>query len=74
MIDKLIDDLRSITSNFLFIEYYSHEECDCYKIMNEYTKYKSDKIVLCKVSDGFEKALTLAIVHIEKKKQAFFLN
>lgn len=71
MIDRKILQLRELTSNFLFIEYYSHTSCDMYKILNEYTKYKADKLVLCKVSDGIERALDLALLHITKRKNDF---
>lgn len=71
MIDKKILQLRELTSNFLFIEYYTHTSCDMYKILNEFTKYKTDKLVLCKVTDGIEKALDLALIHITKRKAEF---
>jgi hypothetical protein len=69
-IDNKIDELRDVTSNFLFIEYYSHTQCDMWKIMNEYTHYKSDKLVLCQVDEGIEKALDLAIKEISSRKVA----
>lgn len=72
-IDNKIKQLRSITSNFLFIEYYSHKESDCWKIMNEFTRYNNDKIVLCKLDEGIEKAIDLAISHISDRKQTFEL-
>lgn len=43
-------------SNPIFIEYYSHLDCNCYKIKNPWTKYKEEVIVLCPVKDGYEKA------------------
>ena len=70
-IDDKILNLIDLTSNFLFIEYYSHENCDMYKILNEYTHYNKDKIVLCKVSDGIELAVDLAIEQILKIKSEF---
>jgi len=39
-------------ANPIFIEYYPHEQCDCYKVKNPWTDYAEHKIVLCKVSDG----------------------
>ena len=71
MIDEKIKQLRAITSNFLFIEYYSHTECEMWKILNEYTAYRQDKIVLCRFDEGIEKALDLAIEHIGKRKLEF---
>ncbi len=72
MIDQKIKQLREITSNFLFIEYYSHTDCDMYKILSEFTKYNEEKLALSPVDDGIEKALDLAIEHIGKKKEKFF--
>ena len=46
--------------NPIFIEYYSHTNCDCYKIDLPWTKYKRETVVLGPVSDGFEAALIVA--------------
>ena len=70
-IDILIGDLFKITSNFIYAEYYSHTDCVMWKIDNEYTKYAKDKIVLCPVSEGIEKALVLALAMIAKHKNEF---
>jgi hypothetical protein len=70
-IDDKILDLINLTSNFLFIEYYSHENCEMYKILNEFTNFNKDKLVLCKVSDGIELAIDLAIEQIKKRKLEF---
>jgi hypothetical protein len=70
-IDKKIKELREITSNFLYIEYYTHENSECWKINDEFTKYNQDKLVLCKLDEGIEKALDLAIEHISKRKLQF---
>lgn len=72
MINKKITQLHEITSNFLYIEYYSHENTECWKIDNEFTKYRSDKLVLCRLDEGIEKALDLAIEQIGKKKSEFY--
>ena len=72
MIDKKILELRKLTTNFLFIEFYSHEGCDMYKILNEYTDYREDKFVLCKVDDGIEEALDMAIKYIGERKKRFY--
>lgn len=71
IIDTKIDELRGYTSNFPFIEYYSHTHDQMYKILNEYTPYREEKIVLCSVAEGFEKALDLANAVISKKKREF---
>lgn len=73
-IDKKINELRKYTENFLFIEYYSHTQCEMYKILNPYTHYKQDKVVLCPVEDGIAKALDKAIKHIAEQKIMFELG
>jgi hypothetical protein len=65
-IDRKVETLRKLTCNFLFIEYYTHTGCDMYKIKNEWTRYSEDKLVLCPVSEGIEKALDLAIIAVKK--------
>ena len=71
MIDEKITKLREITSNFLYIEYYSHEQTECWKIDNEFTAYNRNKLVLCRLDEGIEKALDLAIEHIGERKLEF---
>jgi hypothetical protein len=46
--------------NPIFVEYYSHEKCDCYKIKLPWSKYAEEKVVLCKVSEGMEYAKLVA--------------
>ncbi len=46
--------------NPIFKEYYSHESADCYKINLPWSEYKEEKVVLCKASEGYEYARTLA--------------
>ncbi len=55
-----------------FVEYYPHTRCDMYKILNPYTLYVQEKVVLSPVSEGFERALNLAITEITSRKQKFF--
>lgn len=45
--------------NPIFIEYYQHEKCDCYKVRNPFTAYAEHKLVLCRVDDGIDKARQL---------------
>lgn len=63
--------LKKITDEFPFIEYYPHTDCDMYKIRNEYTDHKEHKIVLCKATEGIEKALNIALKEIKKRKRSF---
>lgn len=49
-----------------FIEYYSHNEGECYKILNPYTKYSQEKVVLCSIREGFMKALEKAFPIAQK--------
>ena len=46
--------------NPIFIEFYTHTNSDCYKIKNPWPRFGVEKMVLCPVSDGFEKARNLA--------------
>lgn len=71
-IEQLVKELYEITDNFPYIEYYSHENGDCFKIDNEYTQYAKDKIVLCKVSEGIKIALALAVKTIKNRKDNYF--
>lgn len=49
-----------MNKNPIFIEYYSHLGCNCYKILNPWTKYSADVRVLCPVSEGIGRATVLA--------------
>lgn len=55
--------------NPIFPEYYSHEGCECYKILNPFTEYAEEKIVLCRVDEGIERAKCEAsrIIHVKLK-------
>jgi hypothetical protein len=46
--------------NPIFIEYYSHEGCDCYKVLIPWSNFSQEKLVLCRVDDGIEVAKALA--------------
>ncbi len=52
--------------NPIFIQYYSHEGCDCYKINLPWTKYARETMVLCPVSEGYESAKRIAQAVIVK--------
>jgi len=71
-IDVKILELRKLTSNFLYIEYYSHTNCECYKLDNEYTKFRKDALVLNTVEEGIEAALDLAINLITRCKHEYY--
>jgi hypothetical protein len=45
----------------IYVEYYSHEKEDCYKIDLPWGDYKIHTKVLCKKSKGYEFAKTLAV-------------
>lgn len=64
--------LDYLCGNMVFLEDYSHENAVCWKILNPFTRYASDKLVLCKMDEGIEKALILAIEHIGNRKTEFF--
>lgn len=70
-LDLKLEELCRLTSNSLFVEYYPHTREKMYKILNEYTLFAEDKIVLCPVSEGIYKALDMAITAITEKKQTF---
>lgn len=64
--------------NPIFIEYYPHEQCDCYKINLPWPKFAMETVVLCPVSKGIQLAKTIAtgvlmnhihnILNIEEKE------
>ena len=68
-IDDKIKRLLNITTEFIFIEYYPHTKVDMYKILNEYTEYGQEKLVLCSIDDGIELALNSAYKQILEKKK-----
>lgn len=67
-IDEKIAGLREITSEWLFMEYYSHSDAIMWKINNEFTCFARSTVVLCKVSEGIELALDNAIEYLTKAK------
>ena len=72
VIDSKVNQLLSLTDEFIFPAYYSHEGKAMWKISNVYTKYASETFVLCGVDEGIEKAIDLAIEHISKAKDKFY--
>lgn len=43
--------------NPIFIEYYPHTNCKCYKIKLPWADYTEEKVVLCSVTAGIGKQM-----------------
>lgn len=56
----------------IYIAEYPHEKEPCYKIDLPYPKFSRDTIVLCKVSEGQQKAIRLAKEAVEKHLKEVF--
>lgn len=56
-----------MNTNPIFIEYYPHEGCECYKVKNPWTEFREEKMVLCPVADGIERATILAAQVLTQK-------
>ena len=56
----LCSALPGQNKNPLFIEFYPHTKCDCYKINLPWTKYHCHTLVLCDVSKGLAHAQRIA--------------
>jgi hypothetical protein len=63
--------LLSLSDEFIFPAYYPYTGKKMYKILNIYTKYRPETLVLCGVDEGIETAIDLAIEHISKAKDKF---
>jgi hypothetical protein len=72
VIDSKVNQLLSLSDEFIFPAYYSHTGKTMWKISNVYTKYGSETLVLCGVDEGIETAIDLAIEHISKAKDKFY--
>ena len=70
-IDKKIEELLEYT---LQLPYVIHDTDGklIYLIKNFYTDEDDDVIILCPISDGFEKAIDLAIKEIKAKREFYF--
>jgi len=44
-----------------YVQYYSHEQADCFKADKLNSEYLKDTMVLCKVSEGFSKAIEILL-------------
>jgi hypothetical protein len=71
-IDKKINELLSLTDDFVFPAYYSHANKKMWKISNVYTNANPETLVLCGLDEGIETAIDLAIEHISKAKDKFY--
>ena len=71
-INNKINQLLSLSDEFIFPSHYSHTNKLMWKISNVYTKYGGETLVLCGVDEGMEKALDLAIEHISAAKEKFY--
>jgi len=58
--EPLCSALTGQNKNPLFVEFYPHTECDCYKINLPWTKYHRHTLVLCEASKGLVHAKQLA--------------
>ncbi len=71
-IEELTKELLEMTGDiFVYPEFFPHEDKIMWKINNPFTKLREDKLVLCAVEDGLEKALTVAVAKISKRKNQF---
>jgi len=71
-IENLIKDLIQNHGTIPYVEYYSHEGGDCFKIDNPYTDVRKETLVLCSCNETFLSALIAAKTLLDKKKVAFF--
>ena len=46
--------------NPIFVEYYSHEGCNCYKLKMPWPRYAEENVVLCREDAGFARAREIA--------------
>ena len=67
-IESLTTELIELSGNYMFPEYYSHRGKLMWKILNPYTSYQEEKLVLCPVEEGLLKSLVLAIFKISEAK------
>lgn len=70
-----MNDLERYMKCPIYIDYYPHERCDCYKIDMPYTTYKQETKVLCRVDEGIELARQRAKEHLFKRiEESLTLN
>lgn len=71
-VDVKVKELFKLTTNFIFSEYYSHTGKMMWKILNPFTNYKEEVLVLCDIDESIETALDLAIESIKKSKNRWY--
>ena len=71
-LNKKIRELVELNGDFLYTEYYSHEQKVCWKINNNFTYFNKDVIVLGTLEEDFMTILEKAINVIQKSKSEFF--
>lgn len=64
---------RPKTMNPIYIEYYPHENAQCYKINLPWTKYRKYIRVLCRVDEGIDLAMQRAREAIAEHLEESFL-
>ena len=62
MVTPLCPQRKGQNHNPLYIDFYSHRRCYCYKIDLPWTKYGLHTVVLCDVSEGLELAKKRAVM------------
>lgn len=73
-LNEKIRELVELNGDFLYTEYYSHEQKVCWKINNNFTYFNEDIIVLGAIEEDFMMILEKAINIIQKRKDDFFKN
>jgi len=71
-IEEKVRHLVDLNNEIIYPEYYSHEGKVMWKVNNLFTKFKQEKIVLCSLDEGFEKALDMATKEITLRKNEFY--
>lgn len=70
-IDNLIQELWEYAGVGVFLEYYSHTDKIMYKVLNPWTEYHEDKLVLSPMEEGIEKALCIALPKLAQCKENY---
>lgn len=70
-IDSKVKELIELCGKVPFVEYYTHESSDCFKIHNPFTKFGQHTLVLCPVSEGFTNAVETALKHVSIEKESY---
>lgn len=60
--------------NPIYVEYYSHDDCLCYKLDNPWTRYRKHTVVLGTVKDNYKEIISRAKEQILKWADEAFLE